>query len=115
MVQRGAAVGAPVAHPKQIDMALARPVTPKAVVACGDALGEPPRDASLQLRPGKLVLYLPRFCLLDPSSGSAARLRVRRRSSALQGTRGQRSVVNKGVRPIGSIVEFLATIGRALP
>jgi hypothetical protein len=69
MGRRGVALGAPVAHPKEIDLALVRapgrPALLMDVVACGDALGEPPRRSSLQLRPGKLVLYLPKQCLLD--------------------------------------------------
>jgi hypothetical protein len=69
MARRGVVLGAPVAHPKEIDLALVRapkpPVLLKEVPICGDALGEPPRRSSLQLRPGKLVLYLPKQCLLD--------------------------------------------------
>src|SRR5439155_22282105 len=63
MGQRGVVLGAPVAHPKEIDLALvrapARPALLRDVATCGDGLGEPPRRSSLQLRPGKLVLYLP--------------------------------------------------------
>ena len=35
---------------------------------CGDALGDPPAGSSLQVRPGddRIVLYLPKQCLLDP-------------------------------------------------
>jgi len=35
---------------------------------CGESLGDPPTDASLQVRPGddRVVLYLPKQCLLDP-------------------------------------------------
>jgi hypothetical protein len=69
MGRRGVVLGAPVAHAKEIDLALvqapARPALLREVVACGDGLGEPPRRSSLQLRPGKLVLYLPKQCLLD--------------------------------------------------
>ena len=69
MARRGVVLGKPVAHPKQIDLAIirapARPALLRSVPTCGDALGEPPRRSSLQLRPGKLVLYLPRRCLLD--------------------------------------------------
>jgi hypothetical protein len=37
-------------------------------VPCGEALGDPPTDSSLQARPGesRIVLYLPKRCLLDP-------------------------------------------------
>ena len=69
MGRRGVVLGAPVAHPKQIDLAFVRVPGRAALLrdvpACGDALGEPPRRSSLQLRPGKLVLYLPKRCLLD--------------------------------------------------
>ena len=69
MARRGVVLAAPVAHPKQIDLRIvrapARPALMRSVPACGDALGEPPRRSSLQLRPGKLVLYLPKRCLLD--------------------------------------------------
>jgi hypothetical protein len=69
MARRGVALGAPVAHPKEIDIAIVRAPAPKAfetrLIACGDGLGEPPRRSSLQSRPGKLVLYLPKQCLLD--------------------------------------------------
>jgi hypothetical protein len=69
MARRGVVLGAPVAHTKQIDLALVRapkqPTLLRDVPACGDALGGPPRRSSLQLRPGKLVLYLPKQCLLD--------------------------------------------------
>jgi hypothetical protein len=35
---------------------------------CGEALGDPPTNSSLQIRPGedRVVLYLPKQCLLDP-------------------------------------------------
>jgi hypothetical protein len=35
---------------------------------CGESLGDPPTGASLQVRPGddRIVLYLPKQCLLDP-------------------------------------------------
>ena len=69
MDRRGVVLGAPVAHAKQIDLAFvrvpARPVLMREVATCGDSLGEPPRRSSLQLRPGKLVLYLPKQCLVD--------------------------------------------------
>jgi hypothetical protein len=69
MGRRGVVLGAPVAHPKQIDLAFVRvpgrPTLLREIPACGDALGGPPRRSSLQLRPGKLVLYLPKRCLLD--------------------------------------------------
>jgi hypothetical protein len=70
MERRGVALGEPVAHPKEIDLAVeqgpAGAALARKTFACGDELGEPPHRSSLQLRPGKLVLYLPRQCLLDP-------------------------------------------------
>jgi hypothetical protein len=69
MARRGVVLGAPVAHSKEIDLAFVRVPGRVALLrdvpACGDALGEPPRRSSLQLRPGKLVLYLPKQCLVD--------------------------------------------------
>ena len=35
------------------------------MVICGDRLGGPPRKSSLQYQPGKVILYLPKQCLLD--------------------------------------------------
>jgi len=66
---RGVVLGAPVPHETEIDLAIRRGPTGlellRRVVACGDALGEPPRKSSLQLRGRRLVLYLPKQCLLD--------------------------------------------------
>lgn len=68
--KRGVKVGEPVAYAKQIDLRLYTKSSPAelspTITECGDSLGEPPRRSSLQFRPGKLVLYLPRQCLLDP-------------------------------------------------
>jgi hypothetical protein len=69
VARRGVVLAAPVPHETEIDLAIRHGPTGHAllmrVVACGDALGEPPRKSSLQLRPGKFVLYLPKRCLLD--------------------------------------------------
>jgi hypothetical protein len=35
-------------------------------IRCGDGLGGPPAQSSLQIFPGHFVLYLPKQCLLDP-------------------------------------------------
>jgi hypothetical protein len=74
MARRGVVLAEPVAHEKEIDLAIvrapARPAMNRSVFTCGDALGEPPRRSSLQLRPGKLILYLPRRCLLDKKVAS---------------------------------------------
>jgi hypothetical protein len=69
VARRGVVLAAPVAHAKEIDLAIRRgpagAALERSVIACGDALGGPPRHSSLQLRRGRLVLYLPRRCLLD--------------------------------------------------
>ena len=69
VARRGVVLAPPVAHEKEIDLAIvrapARLAMMRSVIACGDALGQPPRKSSLQLRPGKFVLYLPKQCLLD--------------------------------------------------
>ena len=71
MGRRGVVLGAPVVYAKEIYLALVRAPGRAALLrdvpAWGDALGEPPRRSSLQLRPGKLVLYLPKQCLVDKS------------------------------------------------
>ena len=68
--RHGIQVGEPVAYAKQIDLRLHSEGSPTelspTITRCGDSLGQPPRRSSLQFRPGKLVLYLPRQCLLDP-------------------------------------------------
>lgn len=38
----------------------------QAAVACGESLGDPPKGSSLQTFPTRIVLYLPKQCLLDP-------------------------------------------------
>jgi hypothetical protein len=69
VARRGVVLAPPAAHEKEIDLAIvrapARLAMMRSVIACGDALGQPPRKSSLQLRPGKFVLYLPKQCLLD--------------------------------------------------
>jgi len=37
----------------------------KGTERCGEAQGGPPQRSSLQYRPGEIVLYLPKRCLLD--------------------------------------------------
>jgi len=74
--ERGFRVGEPVAYAKQIELRLYSAASPEELVptttACGVSLGEPPRRSSLQFRPGKLILYLPKQCLLDPKVRSSA-------------------------------------------
>jgi hypothetical protein len=70
--RHGVAVGAPRTSRTRIELSLREGAQRGAVlaegVACGDALGGPPPGASLQLRPSEhaLLLYLPKYCLLDP-------------------------------------------------
>lgn len=39
----------------------------RAGISCGDALGGPPAASSLQTFAARIVLYLPKRCLLDPN------------------------------------------------
>ena len=75
VARRGVVLAPPVAHEKEIDLAIvrapARPAMMRRVVVCGDALGQPPRRSSLQLHGKKYILYLPRRCLLDKRVESA--------------------------------------------
>jgi hypothetical protein len=77
LAEQALRVGEPVAHAKHIDLRLYSSGSPEelgpSTIACGDRLGEPPRPSSLQFRPGKLILYLPKQCLLDPKVRSSAR------------------------------------------
>ena len=41
------------------------------LVGCNASVGPPPPKASLQARPGEIVLYLPKQCLLDPDEVAA--------------------------------------------
>jgi hypothetical protein len=75
LAKRGIDLGAPIVHAKQIDLPLEtsgsfEELAPR-ISTCGDGLGEPPRRSSLQFRPGKLILYLPKQCLLDPKVQTA--------------------------------------------
>jgi hypothetical protein len=76
--KHGAAVGAPRASRTRIELALPagaeRSVVLSQGIACGDALGGPPPGASQQLRPraNALLLYLPKYCLLDPKVARGA-------------------------------------------
>ena len=61
-------------RPVRTRITLATEVAPKAVVqamvACESEVGVPPVGSSLQARPGMVVLYLPKQCLLDPKVGA---------------------------------------------
>lgn len=69
MLGKGVALGQLEKSEKQIRMALPPSVDVQKLLAdtgsCGDAQGGPPHDSSLQYRPGEIVLYLPKRCLLD--------------------------------------------------
>ena len=70
MTERGTTLGAVTPRTTRIDMSLAAAVEAADVLpgltACAERQGGPPRDTSLQYRPGRIVLYLPKRCLLDP-------------------------------------------------
>jgi len=67
---RGAKVSRPVASPtrilirapKQSARALAR-----LQLACDPGVGPPPAKATLQARQGQVLVYLPKWCLIDPT------------------------------------------------
>jgi hypothetical protein len=69
MVGRGIALGRLEKSETQIRMALPASLAVERVVAatsvCGERQGGPPHRSSLQYRPGEIVLYLPKRCLLD--------------------------------------------------
>jgi hypothetical protein len=69
MVGRGIALGPLEKSETQIRLGLPASLSVKRVVAetnvCGEDQGGPPHRSSLQYRPGEIVLYLPKRCLLD--------------------------------------------------
>jgi hypothetical protein len=69
MLAEGIALGPLEKSETQIRMALPPSVDVDELLAktptCGDRQGGPPRRSSLQYRPGEIVLYLPKQCLLD--------------------------------------------------
>jgi hypothetical protein len=69
MLAEGIALGALEKSETQIRMALLASVDVDDLLAktpiCGDRQGGPPHRSSLQYRPGEIVLYLPKQCLLD--------------------------------------------------
>ncbi len=63
---RGVSVGAVTATRLQIEISARRTSsTMRALLRCTAKIGDPPRRSSLQLEATRLVLYLPRRCLLD--------------------------------------------------
>ena len=75
MTARGTTLGEVTPRRTRIDMALAPSIKAADVVpvltTCADRQGGPPKDTSLQYRPGRVVLYLPKRCLLDPKVAHA--------------------------------------------
>jgi hypothetical protein len=63
-------LGEPAVARTHIDLAVPDGTAFKALVragiACGDSLGGPPAASSLQTFADRVVLYLPKRCLLDP-------------------------------------------------
>jgi hypothetical protein len=70
LTERGATLGEVTPSRTHIDMRLPASVEAGDVLpgltACAERQGGPPQDTSLQYRPGRIVLYLPKRCLLDP-------------------------------------------------
>jgi hypothetical protein len=71
-VARSIGLHEPNVLPTRIEMALPEGTLTATVLRltarCGAKLGDPPRDASLQVRKHAIVLYLPKRCLLDPKT-----------------------------------------------
>lgn len=44
------------------------------VLRCSGKIGDPPKDASLQVRGKNLILYLPKYCILDKKVATTSRL-----------------------------------------
>jgi hypothetical protein len=69
MLTEGIALGPLEKSETQIRMALPAHINVERLLAhtenCGEAQGGPPHRSSLQYRPGEIVLYLPKRCLLD--------------------------------------------------
>jgi hypothetical protein len=63
-------IGEPRSLRTKIVMALPAGVTPAEVaqpgIRCAETIGDPPKGASFQVRGHAVLLYLPKYCLLDP-------------------------------------------------
>src|SRR4051794_37357990 len=79
LVKNGIEVGKPDVTRKQITLAVVGAGSDGAVarltIRCGESLGNPPSSSSLQTFPGRLVLYVPKQCLLDDKVAAASRAR----------------------------------------
>jgi hypothetical protein len=75
MVEGGARLGPLATGETRIEMQLAPGTEAHDVLPdmerCGEHAGGPPQDSSLQYRPGKILLYLPKQCLLDKKVAAA--------------------------------------------
>ena len=71
MATHGWSLGELAKAPTQLSMAVPGTAKVPALIAdsitCGDLQGGPPVNASLQYRARKILLYLPKQCLLDPN------------------------------------------------
>jgi hypothetical protein len=69
-------IGKPRSLQTKIVMDLPADVTPAAVaqlsLKCAATIGDPPKDASFQVRGHAVILYLPKYCLLDPKVDRAS-------------------------------------------
>jgi hypothetical protein len=71
LASHGAPVSPPVASRPRITMRAPNRSAGALVsfmTACDPAVGPPPPGASLQARPGQVLVYLPKRCLLDPTA-----------------------------------------------
>lgn len=70
LVEHGGAVSPPVASSTRISMqapAQSAHELARLQLACDPEVGPPPQQASLQARPGLVLVYLPKRCLLSPT------------------------------------------------
>ncbi len=71
---QGVAVGTLQATRKQVTLAvdpgIPRRTLGRRALTCGERLGGPPRRSSLQTFRGRLIMYLPRACILDSKVAS---------------------------------------------
>jgi len=71
LVSRGAKVSSPVASRTRILMRAPNQSAHRLgqlELACDPTVGPPPSNATLQARPGQVLVYLPKRCLLDPTA-----------------------------------------------
>lgn len=69
-------IGKPRSLQTRIVMDLPAGFTPAAVaqlsLKCAATIGDPPKDSSFQVRGDAVILYLPKYCLLDPKVDRAS-------------------------------------------